>query len=64
MDLKAEAERKELEKRDEEYDKVSKKHKRKAKSLVEIHQEKVKKTTEVNSFNFLNTVLFLCKFLL
>ncbi|XP_066156061.1 GPALPP motifs-containing protein 1 isoform X2 [Euwallacea fornicatus] len=44
LDFKAEAERRELEKRDTEFDLLSKKHKRKSdKSLVELHQEKIKK---------------------
>ncbi|XP_066260402.1 GPALPP motifs-containing protein 1 isoform X1 [Euwallacea similis] len=44
VDLKAEAERRELEKRDNEFDLLSKKHKRKSdKSLVELHQAKIKK---------------------
>ncbi|KAL1497112.1 hypothetical protein ABEB36_008124 [Hypothenemus hampei] len=45
-DLKVQAELRELEKRDEEYEIISKKHKRKSKTLVEIHQDKIKKNEE------------------
>ncbi|XP_050307467.1 GPALPP motifs-containing protein 1 [Anthonomus grandis grandis] len=42
-DLRAEAEQKQQEKRDKEQALEAKKHKRKSKSLVEMHQEKIKR---------------------
>ncbi|CAG9770668.1 unnamed protein product [Ceutorhynchus assimilis] len=58
LDLKAEAELRELHKRDKEQEIQAKKHKRKSKSLVQMHEDKIKKqkndspgTTERKPFN-------------